>query len=397
MADKVNLLRRVGSLDTAPEFTNYSKVIINVNDDTQIVVGDDTGLTLEYTDPFGTEAQALEQLESLRGYQYQPAVAEGAMLDPAAEIGDGVTANGVYFGVYQRNRKFDRLMRADIAAPHDEEIDHEYKYETPTERKFKRQVGDVKATLLIQAGLIQAEVEERTKLGEETQTKFEQTASAISARVSKKSPEENTSFAWSLMDDGHYWYANGSSDPVLSITKDGLKVKGSGTFSGEIKATSGNIGGFTISNGVLKGSSAVISPTELSYGNGNFKVNSSGNLYAASGTFNGQTLAGNIASGGGNGGKMSGSHIADGSVTKEKLAKAVINALEKCDKLINMDNGSISINWVKAQHIYCSGGISGTHYGSWEDANGTVHNPTWKSATFLRNLDGDTSTIRYLG
>ena len=361
MADKVNLLRRVGSLDTAPEFTNYSKVIINVNDDTQIVVGDDTGLTLEYTDPFGTEAQALEQLESLRGYQYQPAVAEGAMLDPAAEIGDGVTANGVYFGVYQRNRKFDRLMRADIAAPHDEEIDHEYKYETPTERKFKRQVGDVKATLLIQAGLIQAEVEERTKLGDWTQTRFEQTASAISARVSKKSPEENTSFAWSLMDDGHYWYANGSSDPVLSITKDGLKVKGSGTFSGEIKATSGNIGGFTISNGVLKGSSAVIGPTELSYGNGNFRVDSSGNLYAASGNFNGNTLAGNIQGGGGGGGTMNGKHITGGTVKKEKLDKEGQDGIDGGKNFQNMTKQAYT-----ASHLLCDYIHIGGYQGHWQ-------------------------------
>ena len=49
-------------------------------------------------------------------------------------------------------------MKADISAPHDEEINHEYKYESPQERQFKRQIDDVKASLIIANDRIDASV-----------------------------------------------------------------------------------------------------------------------------------------------------------------------------------------------------------------------------------------------
>ena len=36
-------------------------------------------------------------------------------------------------------------MKADVSAPTDEEINHEYAYETPSERKFKRETAELRA------------------------------------------------------------------------------------------------------------------------------------------------------------------------------------------------------------------------------------------------------------
>lgn len=272
---KINLLSRVASLDVAPTFTNYSKVIIHINDDTIVEVGDDTGRTLEFDDPFGSQELAEQMLEKLRGYQYQPMYASSALLDPAAEIGDGVSAKGIYSGLYKRTRTFNQLMPADIAAPHDEEINHEYKYVPPQERRFNRQIDGVKATLLIQAGLIEA-------------------------KVSKESPEGQTSFSWAMNDTSHTWYANGRE--VMKVNASGLEIKG------KVTATEGYIGngsnGFTIKASAIYNGVTSMSDTShngvyvgtdgITIGKGKFKVDSSGNVTASAITATGLKLKGTL-------------------------------------------------------------------------------------------------------
>lgn len=282
MSDRINLQRRVSELNKSPQFDSYSKVIIHIDDETDITVGNDYGRTLEFTNPFGTQQMANDLLTKLRGYQYQPYSATGALLDPAAEIGDGIAVKDLYGGLYTRTRTFSRLMTADISAPHDEEINHEYKFETPQERKVKRQFGDVRATFAVQAGLIEA-------------------------KVSRESPEGQTSFSWALNDSSHVWYANGNE--VMRVSASGLTVKG------RVEATSGYIGngstGFTISARAIYNGMTSLGDTQhngvyvgvdgISLGKGNFKVDADGNLTAKSGTFSGNVRAGSIQYGGNNG------------------------------------------------------------------------------------------------
>ena len=216
MAEKINLLKRVSALDTAPTFLPYSKVVIHTDEDTVVKAGNDTGRTLEMSDPFATPALAERILARIMGFQYQPYYAQGALLDPAAEIGDAVSVKDVYGGIYQRTRRFDHQMQADIAAPHDEEINHEYAYETPTERKFRRQLNEVRASLIIEGERILAEV------------------------VKKEDGAEST-FGWNLNATSWNVYSGGKT--VLSVDKDGLEV--AGTIRAGTKIGSGS--GFVIS------------------------------------------------------------------------------------------------------------------------------------------------------
>lgn len=276
LSDIVSLARRVSKVDVSPQFDNYSKVVIHVSDDTTYVAGNDTGRTLEIDNPFGTQAMANNMLQSLTGYQYQPYKAEGAMLDPAAEIGDGVNMRGTYGGIYTRARRFGRLMRADISAPYDEEINHEYKFENPQERKFTRQINDVKASL---------------KIANDN----------IEAKVAQESPEGQTSFSWKLLSDSHRWYANGNE--VMRVSASGLKV------SGEVEATSGKIGGFNISASAIwnnissfggsQSSGVYIGTNGIQLGQA-FKVTSSGAVTATNISANNMTLTGTLNIGGTN-------------------------------------------------------------------------------------------------
>lgn len=255
MSDIVNLQRRVSEVNVSPQFQNYSKIIIHVSDETSYEVGNDTGRTLEITNPFGTQEMAENILSSLSGYQYQPYTADGALLDPAAEVGDAVNVRGAYGGIYTREKTFGRLMKSDVSAPQDEEINHEYTYESPERREFKRSIDEVKASLIIANDRIDASVT-RTGGNEE-------------------------SFGWSLQSDAHRWYANGQE--VMAVTASGLTVKG------VVEATSGKIGGFNItasslwnnlsSFGGSQSSGVYIGTNGIQLGQ-RFKVDTSGNVTA---------------------------------------------------------------------------------------------------------------------
>lgn len=143
MSDKVWVGQSATSLDIAPKFTAYTGVKLWRDDDTCYLAGDTTGTTgrvLESTCPWATPQMAEDMLASVSGYAYQPFVAQGAELDPAAELGDGITVGGVYGPLASADTVFDSACVSDISAPSEEEIDHEYPYQTPTERELSRKV-----------------------------------------------------------------------------------------------------------------------------------------------------------------------------------------------------------------------------------------------------------------
>lgn len=325
--NKISIQSTLAGLETSPQFAGYSKIIIDVSDDSQIVVGDDSGETLEYYDPFGTEAQALAQLEKLRQarYQYQPYKVERVFLDPAAEIGDGVSAGTIYGGLYKREKQFDRVMRASIEAPHGEEINHEYKFTSPTERKYKRQIGEVKASLIIQNDLIQAEVAERTALGEEMRSLLEIQSDVISAKVSKTGGE-SSSFSWELLDDS-FSLKKSNNKTVFKADSTGVEI------DGKVTAQTGYIGdpqnGFTITATAIYNNLSRFGGTQTSgiylgtdgiqLGQ-NFKVDPNGNLVCKNATVDGtlHAKAMDIQYGGSNG-TFSGSGITGGSIGTGQL------------------------------------------------------------------------------
>lgn len=138
MPGTINVLNRAVSLDTAPKFEAYTGVRLWYDDEQFFFAGDETGRVLEADNPWATQAMAESVLASVSGYSYQPFEAGSAILDPAAELGDGVNVGGVYGPLASITTRFDAMCAADIAAPADEEIDHEYPYLSPAEREYKR-------------------------------------------------------------------------------------------------------------------------------------------------------------------------------------------------------------------------------------------------------------------
>lgn len=328
----VNVLRKAYNLEVSDQFDGYSgvRIYVGTDDDGNKIVyesGSTSGRVLEINNPFGTQEMADNILSEISGYQYQPMSAESALLNPAAEMGDGVTVNGVYSGVFVRATQFGHLMASDIAAPTDEEIEHEFAVESASDRQYTRFVQQTKSMLKITNMAIEAEVEAREDAVNEINATLTIHASDIQARVTKRSPEGQTSFGWNLDDTSWTVFSGSPSNTILRATSAGLEVKG------VIKADSGYIGGengFVITaNKIFKNisqfggtqSTGVYIGTDGIQLGRNFRVDSGGNLTANSGTFNGTVYAGNIVSTGveGYGGYFSGSGLYGGSVGTGQL------------------------------------------------------------------------------
>ena len=343
-------------LETAPAFAAFSKVIIRTGEfdssGNEIVYesGNTTGRTLECENSWGSQTIAGDILSVISGWSYQPYEATSVVINPAMELGDSISINGVYSGIYASTLKFASLFTADVKAPYDEEIDHEYAYEDPRERKYVRRTEEVRAEMSILSGQITAKVD-KTHSGQ--------------------------TFGWTVIDS--QWNVFNEDGPILTVNAGGAYIKG------EIQADSGLIGGFDIgsdaiyhtistfgstsfntgvylgTDGIQLGKKFLVDPYgnvsasaltvtggslsigddgqgnpmfqvtnagyvtakslaiqggTISIGN-NFQVDANGNLSAASGTFAGNVYAGNIqheATTPG-AGTMSGQALTLGSVT----------------------------------------------------------------------------------
>ena len=135
----IDLSRRVAKLNYGDPFTAYTGITITSPDsEDKFTSGNDSGRILEVEIPWASQKMADNLLAQFSGVQHQPFTATGAILDPAAEIGDAVTVDGVSGIIYRRDQRFGSLYRADISAPGDEEINHEIPYYPPIQRAVTR-------------------------------------------------------------------------------------------------------------------------------------------------------------------------------------------------------------------------------------------------------------------
>ena len=323
MAEYFNLLRRVRSLDIAPELAGYSGVVIFAGQDDdgnniEYRAGDRTGTVLEITNEWGSQAQADAIYRKIRGFKYQGYKADGTRIDPSAEIGDAVTVSDIYSGVFAKKTTFGRHIRTDLEAPSKEEVEHEFQIQSPTNRQYERFTRSVRASLSITAAKIAAEVEDRQAADNILRATLNIHAQEIEAKVSKEGGN-SSSFGWKLTAAGWSVYGNGSE--IFGVDRTGAYVKG------EIRATTGKIGGFDIKSNYLSyngqtwggtnSTGAYIGQSGIQLGK-NFKVDMQGNLTASSGTFSGNVYAGSIKYGD-SAGYLSGSGISSGSISGNRL------------------------------------------------------------------------------
>lgn len=368
LSDVLNLRKEITAFNKAERFSAYSKIIINVTDDLCYEAGDNTGRTLTLSCPWGTQKMANNLLAQMRGFSYQPYTAEGAILDPASELGDGINVNGVYSGIYRMDTNFNSHCSTDISAPSDEEIDYEHQYKSKQQREVKRKNKQFSSQLAINEEAITAEVKERKSDIADVKSTLSVQAGKIVAKVNKTEGTSST-FGWKLEADSWKIFAGNST--VLKATEDGLEIKG------KITATSGKIGGFTIkddyisyNNQTWKGTNTTgiyIGIKGIQLGN-KFSVDNLGNLKAYSGEFEGEVNAGNIRYGvsddGEDYGTFSGSGLADRSVGGLAISKKTISTTNMVDEIKSslsyadfshdVFSGIDTTEFMKAEKIYAN-------------------------------------------
>lgn len=153
----IDLGLRVAKHDYADLFEAYSGVTLTIPDGQSYTAGDDSGRTIKAECPWASQQMADNLLAQVKGLRHQPYSAAGAIIDPAAEMGDTVTIDGVAGKIFRRDQRFGTLYRADLSAPGDEEINHEIPYYPPIQRTVSR-VGSVARAAAAAAGKAQEDI-----------------------------------------------------------------------------------------------------------------------------------------------------------------------------------------------------------------------------------------------
>lgn len=130
-----------------------SRVTLKRDDENAVTAGDDTGVELIADCPHATQAMCNDILRRVKGYSYQAYRADDTNLDPAAELGDGITASGVYSVISRIND--DGSGYAGAVAPGDPELEDEFPTDGPLTQEFNRRFGSLRSYINKTASEIQ--------------------------------------------------------------------------------------------------------------------------------------------------------------------------------------------------------------------------------------------------
>ena len=159
MNNSYNALRNITSFRNTGKSQPISGIELMVDEKNMYFAGNDDGYVMTIDCPYGTQEMANDLLAKAKGFEYQGFTAEQVILPPETELGDGVTVAGIYGMVARRSFKFTPSMTSNIEAPRELEVQHEYKYSSPQQRKTERQIAETRSTLTKTAEEIMLKVE----------------------------------------------------------------------------------------------------------------------------------------------------------------------------------------------------------------------------------------------
>lgn len=181
MSDKTYIGNKAGKLDDKGTLPPISRVTLFVDDENYYTAGDDTGRELKKTNPHATQAMADSILSAVAGYQHRPYRAQSALLDPAAELGDGVTIGGLYSQIGYTVVDFGPAYTVEVSAPGGNEIDEEFgSYLSQEQREYNRQLAQTRSLITKTSEQIRMEVAE--EMGD-LSSSFTVELESITARV----------------------------------------------------------------------------------------------------------------------------------------------------------------------------------------------------------------------
>ena len=145
MSEKYFVGNDITSFSDNGKYKPISRVTLLVDDENSLTAGDDTGMELVASCPHATQSMVNSLLQTMKGYQYQAYEAGSANIDPAAELGDGVTVGGVYS---QLSKIIDNGRGyADISSPGEMEMEDEYPSEGYIAQEFNRKIAETRSAI----------------------------------------------------------------------------------------------------------------------------------------------------------------------------------------------------------------------------------------------------------
>ena len=139
------------------KYKPISRVTLLLDDEKSLTAGDDTGMEITASCPHATQAMVNALLQKMNGYQYQSYEAGAANIDPAAELGDGVTVGGIYSPLSKISD--DGRGYAGISSPGEAEMEDEYPSDGYITQEFNRKIAETRSTITKTSEAIMLKVE----------------------------------------------------------------------------------------------------------------------------------------------------------------------------------------------------------------------------------------------
>ncbi len=167
----IRLGRALKTLDVGTELGAIVGAELVADDGTVAKTSNASGYWMKGNCNFSNTDVAGLCLNNLSGYRYKSYKANGAWLDPVAELGDIIIVDGSDYVIYDMETTFGTLFNMYVSAPLEEEIDHEYQVLDSNKKSLRKALQAVKAS----------ETNVRTELN----SSIQQTASQIRTEVSE--------------------------------------------------------------------------------------------------------------------------------------------------------------------------------------------------------------------
>lgn len=222
LSDKFFVGLDITGFENTGKYRPISRVTLMVDDENAFTAGDDTGLEITASCPHATQEMVNALLAQLQGYQYQSFSADAVNLDPAAELGDGITVSGIYSTLSQLND--DGNGFPDISAPGEVALEEEYPSAGPMEQEFNQKIAQTRSLISKTSEEILLKVENELEgLSASIDIKLDSITSQVSGLDGRVTTVEQTA-------NGLTTTITGLDGKVTTIsqTLDGLTVTDSG-------------------------------------------------------------------------------------------------------------------------------------------------------------------------
>lgn len=227
--------------------------LLDTNGDITGEAGNESGRVIEALHPDGTNEMAASILSKITGMVYRPYDGQGAILDPSAELGDGVTVGGMYSILASTDVDLDTLSAAGIGAGGDDEIDEEYPYKSPMERQIERNYAETRSLIKKSNEQILLQVDNKMQ---GLSSSIDVQLTSITSRVSSLSGDVN-----SLSGN-----VSSLSQSVSTISQKVDNITLSVSNSESSSSISLNVGGVTVSSQTIQFTGDVVFASDLKDG-----------------------------------------------------------------------------------------------------------------------------------